>query len=35
MTLTLRVLWLTPHPCMELVNAYFDLLWLHEIGIRP
>lgn len=31
----LAFLWLTPCPSTQIVNAYFDLIWLHEIGIRP
>lgn len=33
--LNMGILWLTPLPASDLVNRYFDLLWLHEIGIKP
>jgi hypothetical protein len=33
--MTWLVVILAPCPCHSDVEAYFDTLWLHEIGIRP
>jgi hypothetical protein len=27
--------WQCTHPSWDLINEYFDTLWLHELGIKP